>query len=41
MPAASSPKGELVAAVRECDILFCLLHDKVDRDVIAANGSCG
>ncbi len=30
-------KGELLSAVRACDILFCLLHDKVDRDVIAAN----
>ncbi len=29
-------KDELVAAVRDCDILFCLLHDRVDRDVIAA-----
>ena len=29
-------KDELLAAVRECDILFCLLHDRVDRDVIAA-----
>jgi glyoxylate reductase len=23
--------------VKKCDILFCLLHDKIDRDVIAAN----
>lgn len=30
-------KDELLAAVRDRDILFCLLHDKVDRDVIAAN----
>lgn len=30
-------KDELVAAVRECDVLFCLLHDRVDADVIAAN----
>ena len=29
-------KDELLAAVRDRDILFCLLHDKVDRDVIAA-----
>jgi len=28
---------ELLAAVRDHDILFCLLHDKVDGDVIAAN----
>ena len=31
------PKSELTAAVRECDILFCLLHDHVDADVIAAS----
>jgi len=30
-------KDELLDAVRRHDILFCLLHDKVDRDVIAAN----
>lgn len=30
-------KDELIAAVRDCDVLYCLLHDKVDRDVIAAN----
>jgi len=30
-------KEELLAAVRESDVLFCLLHDRVDRDVIAAN----
>jgi glyoxylate reductase len=29
-------KDELLAAVRERDVLFCLLHDKVDRDVIEA-----
>lgn len=29
-------KNELLAAVRDCDILFCLLHDRIDRDVIAA-----
>lgn len=30
-------RAELVAAVREYDYLFCLLHDTVDRDVIGAN----
>lgn len=29
-------KEELLAAVRDCDILFCLLHDRVDAEVIAA-----
>jgi len=27
----------LIAALRRCDILFCLLHDRIDRGVIAAN----
>jgi glyoxylate reductase len=31
------PKRALIAAVKRCDILFCLLHDKIDKDVIAAN----
>jgi glyoxylate reductase len=31
------PRRGLVAAVRKADILFCLLHDKIDRAVIAAN----
>jgi glyoxylate reductase len=31
------PKPRLIAAVKKCDILFCLLHDKIDRDVVAAN----
>jgi glyoxylate reductase len=31
------PKNALIAAVRQCDILFSLLHDKIDRDVISAN----
>ncbi len=31
------PKAKLIAAVKQCDILFCLLHDRIDRDVVAAN----
>jgi glyoxylate reductase len=31
------PHKTLIAAVRKADILFCLLHDKIDRAVIAAN----
>jgi glyoxylate reductase len=27
----------LIAAVSQCDILFCLLHDRIDARVIAAN----
>jgi glyoxylate reductase len=30
-------KDKLIAGVRSCDILFSLLHDPVDREVIAAN----
>jgi len=30
-------KEEMIDAVRTHDILFCLLHDRVDGDVIAAN----
>ena len=37
MPAASLRSATLIAAVQKCDILFCLLHDQIDRDVIAAN----
>jgi glyoxylate reductase len=31
------PHKTLIAAVRKADILFCLLHDKIDRAVVAAN----
>ena len=31
------PKRALLAAVRQADILFCLLHDHIDRAVIMAN----
>src|SRR4029077_14990325 len=31
------PKRTLIEAVRKTDILFCLLHDMIDRDVIMAN----
>ena len=30
-------KGKLIEAVKRCDILLSLLHDTVDRDVLAAN----
>ena len=36
-PVHIATKEELLAAVRTHDVLFCLLHDRVDRDVIAAN----
>jgi lactate dehydrogenase-like 2-hydroxyacid dehydrogenase len=32
-------KDRLIAGTRACDILFSLLHDPVDREVIAANPS--
>ena len=31
------PKRTLIDAVKKADILFCLLHDKIDRAVIDAN----
>ena len=31
------PRRTLLDAVRKADILFCLLHDTIDRAVIAAN----
>lgn len=31
------PKAKLVEAAKRSDILLCLLHDTVDRDVLAAN----
>jgi len=30
-------KQALIVAVRRCDVLFALLHDQIDRQVIAAN----
>jgi glyoxylate reductase len=30
-------KPKLIAAVKKADILFCLLHDRIDSDVVAAN----
>jgi glyoxylate reductase len=30
-------KDELIEAARACDVLFCLLQDHVDADIIAAN----
>ena len=31
------PKTTLIGAVKKADIVFCLLHDRIDRAVIAAN----
>ena len=31
------PKRTLIAEVRKADILFCLLHDRIDRAVVEAN----
>ena len=31
------PHRALIAAVKKADILFCLLHDQIDRAVLAAN----
>ena len=35
------PRSTLVAAVRKADILFCLLHDKIDRAVMCAEATIG
>jgi len=32
-------KPALIAATKACDILFCLLHDRIDRAVVEANPS--
>jgi glyoxylate reductase len=31
------PRDALIAGLRSCDILFSLLHDRIDREAIAAN----
>ena len=31
------PRRTLIQAVRHADVLFCLLHDKIDRAVVTAN----
>ena len=36
-PLHIATRGELIAAARSNDVLFCLLHDCVDREVIGAN----
>jgi len=36
-PLHIATKQELIDAVRTHDVLFCLLHDRIDREVIAAN----
>ncbi len=38
-PLHTPTKDELCAAVRKHDILFCLLQDRIDGDIIAANAS--
>lgn len=30
-------KSKLIAGVKKCDFLVCLLHDRIDRSVLAAN----
>ncbi|HTD89462.1 MAG TPA: hypothetical protein VK663_02280, partial [Burkholderiales bacterium] len=36
-PLHITTKDELLMAAREHDFIFCLLHDKIDADVINAN----
>jgi glyoxylate reductase len=33
------PHGTLVAETKKCDILFCLMHDPIDRAVVVANSN--
>src|ERR1700729_1175844 len=35
------PIATLLGAARKADILFCLLHDDIDRAVVAANPDSG
>ncbi|HET7266242.1 MAG TPA: D-glycerate dehydrogenase [bacterium] len=35
-PLTIAPRDRLLAGVREADVLFCLLHDRVDAEVLAA-----
>ena len=35
-PVTIAPRDRLLAGVREADILFCLLHDRIDAEVLAA-----
>ena len=35
-PLTIAPRDLLLAGVREADVLFCLLHDRVDAEVLAA-----
>jgi glyoxylate reductase len=35
-PLTIAPRDRLLDGVREADVLFCLLHDRIDADVLAA-----
>lgn len=36
-PLHIATREELVAALQECNVLYCMLHDRVDRDVIESS----
>jgi glyoxylate reductase len=40
-PLTIAPRERLLAGVRRADILFCLLHDRIDAEVIEAGGGAG
>jgi glyoxylate reductase len=31
------PRRAMLVAIRQCDVLFCLLHDRIDAGLVAAN----
>ena len=37
-PLTIAPRDRLLAGVREADILFCLLHDRIDAEIMDAGG---
>lgn len=37
-PLTIAPRDRLLAGVREADVLFCLLHDRIDAEVLTAGG---
>jgi glyoxylate reductase len=37
-PLTIAPRDRLLAGVREADVLFCLLHDRIDAEIMDAGG---
>jgi glyoxylate reductase len=36
-PLHIATKEEMIVALQDCNVLFCMLHDRVDREIIEAN----